>query len=142
MTYKQRIVEVIVASILLIGLGMACKKNIDSFKQEDKERLIYNNVVVIGIDGAGAFFKDADTPCFDQFFQDGAITYRLQAVPPTSSAQGWGSMFYGVEPTVHGILNEVAEHIPYHNETLPSLLKSLTRQCHNQKVHQLLRGLQ
>lgn len=123
MTYKQRIVEVIVASILLIGLGMACKKNIDSFKQEDKERLIYNNVVVIGIDGAGAFFKDADTPCFDQFFQDGAITYRLQAVPPTSSAQGWGSMFYGVEPTVHGILNEVAEHIPYHNETLPSLFK-------------------
>ena len=28
----------------------------------------YSHVVVIGVDGAGSWFKDADTPNFDKIF--------------------------------------------------------------------------
>ena len=31
----------------------------------------YKHVVVIGIDGAGAFIREADTPHFDRIFAEG-----------------------------------------------------------------------
>ena len=38
----------------------------------------YRHVVVVGVDGAGGWFKDADTPNFDRIFQNGAVTYRAR----------------------------------------------------------------
>ena len=43
----------------------------------------YKHVVIIGMDGAGAFFKDTDTPRCDEIFRGQATTYKSRmALPP------------------------------------------------------------
>ena len=73
----------------------------------------YKHVVVIGVDGAGAFFKEADTPNIDRIFANGAVTYKCLASNPTISAQCWGSLLHGVTPVYHGITNSIAENTAY-----------------------------
>ncbi|MBQ2305951.1 MAG: alkaline phosphatase [Clostridia bacterium] len=73
----------------------------------------YKHVIVVGIDGAGAFIKDADTPCFDRIFARGAVTYGALASNPTISAECWGSMLIGVGPEVHKLRNEIVSRGPY-----------------------------
>ena len=73
----------------------------------------YSHVIVIGVDGAGAWFKDADTPNFDRIFSDGAITYRALSSKPTISAECWGSMLIGVGPEVHKLTNKKVSVLPY-----------------------------
>ena len=51
----------------------------------------YSHVIVVGIDGAGSFIKDADTPNFDRIFGKGAVTYGGYASFPSISAECWGS---------------------------------------------------
>ncbi|MBQ3592402.1 MAG: alkaline phosphatase family protein, partial [Clostridia bacterium] len=73
----------------------------------------YKHVIVVGIDGAGAFIKDADTPHFDRIFADGAVTYQALASNPTISAECWGSMLLGVGPEVHKLTNGIVSSTPY-----------------------------
>ena len=73
----------------------------------------YSHVIVIGVDGAGAWFKDADTPNFDRIFSDGAVTYRALSSKPTISAECWGSMLIGVGPEVHKLTNKKVSVLPY-----------------------------
>ena len=65
----------------------------------------YKHVIVVGLDGAGAFIKEADTPNFDRIFAQGAITYSALSVHRTVSAQCWGAMLLGVGPEIHGLTN-------------------------------------
>lgn len=86
----------------------------------------YEHVVVIGIDGAGAFIKDADTPCFDRIFEGGAVTYKALASNPTISAECWGSMLLGVGPEVHGLNNGIVSTVPYPADSAyPSLFRRI-----------------
>lgn len=73
----------------------------------------YEHVVVIGIDGAGAFIKEAETPNFDRIFADGAATFKALASNPTISAECWGSMLLGVGPEVHKLNNGIVSSTPY-----------------------------
>ncbi len=73
----------------------------------------YSHVIVVGIDGAGSFIKDAKTPVFDQIFKNGAVTYSALASNPSISAECWGSMLVGVGPEVHGLTNQVVSENPY-----------------------------
>ena len=73
----------------------------------------YSHVIVIGVDGAGAWFKDADTPNFDRIFADGAVTYKALSSKPTISAECWGSMLIGVGPEVHKLTNKKVSLLPY-----------------------------
>ncbi len=73
----------------------------------------YSHVVVIGVDGAGAWFKDADTPSFDRIFTEGAVTYKALSSKPTISAECWGSMLIGVGPEVHKLTNNRVSVLPY-----------------------------
>ena len=86
----------------------------------------YSHVIVVGIDGAGAFIKDADTPNFDRIFADGAVTYGALASNPSISAECWGSMLTGVGPEVHKLTNEIVSSTPYpHDSAFPSLFRRL-----------------
>ena len=86
----------------------------------------YKHVVVIGIDGAGAFIRDADTPHFDRIFADGAVTYDALASNPTISAECWGSMLLGVGPEVHGLNNGIVSSTPYPVDSpFPSLFRRI-----------------
>jgi len=89
----------------------------------------YSHVIVIGIDGAGAFIKDADTPHFDRIFADGALTYTALASNPTISAECWGSMLLGVGPEVHKLTNKVVSAVPYPTDSpFPSLFRRIREQ--------------
>lgn len=73
----------------------------------------YERVILIGVDGGGAFFNQTDTPYMDAIFANGAVTYTCQSSTPTISAQAWGSMLHGVTPEIHRLSNGIAETIVY-----------------------------
>ena len=65
----------------------------------------YKHVFIIGVDGAGRFFRDADTPNFDRIFADGAVDYTARAETVTVSAENWGAMLTGVSYLQHKLTN-------------------------------------
>jgi predicted AlkP superfamily pyrophosphatase or phosphodiesterase len=70
-------------------------------------------VAILGVDGAGNFFRKTDTPNIDALFAQGATTYDALTALPTISAQDWGAMLLGVQPEVHKLTNEIAKTTPY-----------------------------
>ena len=88
----------------------------------------YQHVVIIGVDGAGTFFKDStETPYIDSIFANGAVTYAAEIPSPTSSGPSWMSTLHGVPVENHGIndnaLVEGTTLTPYSNAKYPSFLK-------------------
>ena len=73
----------------------------------------YSHVIVIGVDGAGSWFKNAETPSFDRIFSNGAVTYQALSSKPSISAECWGSMLIGVGPEVHKLTNKKVSILPY-----------------------------
>lgn len=67
----------------------------------------YEHVFILGVDGAGRFFRDADTPNFDRIFKDGAVDYTARAETVTISAQNWGAILGGVSYLRHGLTNSI-----------------------------------
>ena len=85
---------------------------------------VYDRVVVLGIDGAGAFFRQAETPNIDRIFADGAVSYEVIAPMPTVSAQCWGAILLGVQPEVHKLTNEIISEQPYDPKSIyPSVFR-------------------
>lgn len=86
----------------------------------------YAHIIAVGIDGAGAFIREADTPCFDRIFAEGAVTYQALASWPTISAECWGSMLLGVGPEVHKLTNAIVSSAPYPTDApFPSLFRRI-----------------
>ncbi|MCR5560519.1 MAG: alkaline phosphatase family protein [Bacteroidales bacterium] len=84
----------------------------------------YKHVVIIGMDGAGAFFRNTDTPRCDEIFAGKATTYQSLMAMPTMSAQGWASILHGVLPEFHGCTNSIIEKTPYpENSPYPSIFR-------------------
>ena len=83
----------------------------------------YGHVILVGIDGAGCFYKKTDTPAIDGFFRDGSGTDRCLTSLPTISAECWGSMLIGVPPEVHGLTNSIVERDPYLNKEHPTVFR-------------------
>jgi len=74
----------------------------------------FDHVIILGIDGAGHFFREANTHNFDRIFlKDGAYTYDGLSSNPSISAQAWGSMMTGVSPALHGLTNDIMWHHTY-----------------------------
>lgn len=69
----------------------------------------YKHVFIIGIDGAGRFIKEANTPNFDRIFKDNAINYYARAEIYTISAQNWASILTGVSQSKHDLNNTIVE---------------------------------
>ena len=92
----------------------------------------YKHVVVIGVDGAGAFFKNAETPNLDEIFANGAVTYDCLTADPTISAQCWGSLIHGVTPAVHGLTNSVVSSVAYPSDSkYPSFFRVIRENDEN-----------
>lgn len=86
----------------------------------------FSHVIVVGIDGAGSFIKNADTPNFDRIFANGAVTYNALASNPSISAECWGSMLLGVGPEVHKLTNDIVSNNPYPVDSpFPSLFRRI-----------------
>ena len=73
----------------------------------------YKHVVILGVDGGGAFFRNTSTPNMDAIFDKGTVTFDWKAVYPTISAQNWGSMLHGVLPEFHRLTNQVVASTPF-----------------------------
>ena len=85
---------------------------------------VTKHVVIVGVDGGGAFFKDADTPNLDRIMENGSVTYRCLTSKPTISAQCWGSMLHGVTPNFHKLTNGVVEETPFPEDSqFPSVFR-------------------
>ena len=67
----------------------------------------YDRVFIIGVDGAGRFFNEANTPNFDRIFADGAVDYTARAEIITTSAQNWGAILTGVSYSTHALTNDI-----------------------------------
>ena len=84
-------------------------------------RKIFKYVVVIGIDGMGAYgLSKANTPTIDSLMAVGSYTLKARAVLPTSSSPNWASMIMGAGPEQHGITSNDWQPDNY---TLPPTIK-------------------
>ena len=90
---------------------------------------VYKYVVIVGIDGAGAFFERTPTPNIDAIFADGAITYNARSTTPSISAQAWTSLLHGVTPEYHGRTNQNTGVELYPTDSpFPSVFKVIREQ--------------
>ena len=94
------------------------------FQGEIRRQNGYERVVIIGVDGAGAYFREADTPNLDRIFADGAVTYDMLTSLPTISAQCWGSLLHGVTPEYHRLTNSVVANREFRSDSpFPSVFR-------------------
>ncbi len=95
----------------------------------ENDPAVYSHVAIIGVDGAGAFFRDADMPELDEIMTDGAVTYSMLTSNPTISAQCWGSMLCGVIPEVHHFTNSKIESEEHPlDSAVPSVFRVIREQ--------------
>lgn len=81
--------------------------------ETESENFVYERVVLLGVDGAGNFFNQTDTPNLDRIFENGAVSYDVLTSDPTISAECWGSMLHGVTPQCHRLSNSLVSSTPY-----------------------------
>ena len=94
------------------------------------ERYTYEHVIIIGVDGAGNFHKDCDTPNMDKLFiKNGAWTDNCRVTTPSISAQCWGSMLTGVKPYYHKLTNDNISKDRYAKKDYPTVFR-LLRNAH------------
>ena len=96
----------------------------------------YQYVAILGVDGAGRFFQQANTPNIDSIFANGAKTYGCLD-PVSISAQSWGSMLHGVTANYHKLTNSVIEDSSYHypaDSSYPSVFRVIDEADTNAKL--------
>ena len=89
----------------------------------------YKHVILVGIDGAGNFYRNASAPMIRRLMAEGAGTDLCLTSLPSISAECWGSMLLGVYPDVHKLTNGIVSSTPYTNTELPTVF-TLIRKCH------------
>ena len=89
----------------------------------------YKHVILVGIDGAGNFYRNTTAPMIRRTMAEGAGTDMCLTSIPTISAECWGSMLLGVLPDVHGLNNTLISTTPYGNTDIPSVF-TLIRRAH------------
>lgn len=86
----------------------------------------YSHVFLIGVDGAGSFFKDTDTPNVDRIFANGAVSYDTVTAFPAISAECWGAMLIGAKAETHGLTNDIVASTPYPVDSdLPTVFRRI-----------------
>ncbi|MBQ7827754.1 MAG: alkaline phosphatase family protein [Clostridia bacterium] len=130
----KKLIALILASIMMLAAFTACDGNVPAGNEGSTTTATteepspfadytYKRVVIIGVDGLGAFGQNTDTPNMDRIFAEGATTYTAQTAFPSISAQSWGSMFIGSSAYVHGLNNSIVGETSYDSDTLPTFFK-------------------
>ena len=93
-----------------MGLLLAVLLVVPAFASTDADGSFgaYEHVIILGVDGAGRFFGETDTPNFDRIFGNGAVDHTARTETITISAQNWGSILGGVSYLRHGLTNDIA----------------------------------
>ena len=100
-----------------------------------KDPNIYEHVIVIGVDGAGVFFQNVDTPNYDRIFANGATTYTAQTEYPSHSAESWASLLHGVTCEYHGVTDLNAGTYVYpRDDAFPSIFRAIREQNSKAKL--------
>ena len=86
-------------------------------------RTVYKYVAIVALDGMGNFNLKTPTPCMDKIFENGAVTNYGLSMSPTSSTENWPTMFMGVAPEVHAVLNEVDNGRINTGDRFPTIFK-------------------
>ena len=95
----------------------------------------YKHVVLVGIDGAGNFYKNTDAPNIRKMLEEGAGTDMCLTSYPTDSAQCWGSMLIGVYPEKHGMTNGTIDDTPYsYRDKYPTVYKLIRDNMPDAKI--------
>ncbi len=153
----KRLLSLFLCAVMMLTAFSSCGGDKDTGKKgtdgttettapviDNTPKFIYKRVVILGVDGMGAFCKEADTPNLDRIFKDGATTYVARTAVPSISAQCWGSLLIGSSAYVHGLSNSTVDSEPYSNETLPTIFKrvrdampdaTLASYCHWEPVN-------
>ena len=123
------IVTTIIAILIVVGscLGSLVftrfSRGVLPTDEDLAKAVTYQRVLIIGVDGAGNYFADADTPNFDRIFGDGSVNYNAISQYPTNSAPNWTSMMHGVRYQKHGVTNSSAAKKRYSKDQYPSIFK-------------------
>ena len=141
---RHKIITIITAIIIAAAITLPCvyvkyyttpkefkedrlSEGIVPTAEDVKSAIKYDRVVIFGVDGAGGYFGECDTPNFDRIFSEGNVNYNGVSEYPTVSAQNWGSMFFGVTPQTHQINNTFATTIPHAGVKYPSFFKTYSK---------------
>lgn len=103
------------------------KESLNPISRSMKD-ITFSRAVVIGVDGGGTYFRDANTPNFDRIFKTGAISYDVETSNPTKDAACWASILHGVRPMFHQRSDSVVESTPYPNDDrYPSIFRMIRK---------------
>lgn len=84
----------------------------------------YRHVILIGVDGAGNFYRNTSAKAIRKMFSEGAGTDSCITSYPSESAQCWGSMLIGVLPEKHEMTMESTDTTPYgKRDVYPTIYK-------------------
>ena len=129
---KRKIVVIAVAIIVALAILWSClgalvftRFSVGVVPDVDdlKNAVTYDRVLIFGVDGAGNYMSQVNTPNFDRIFAEGSINYKAWSQYPTTSAHNWTSMFHGVRYQKHGVNNLVAKNKKYSKTKYPSIFK-------------------
>ena len=128
----------LILAIVFVFILSACENKrepITPQQPEEEKPLVYKHVAIIGVDGAGTFFNQTDTPNMDKIFANGATTYTATAEIPTISAQNWGSILHGVACDIHGFTNDIVSETSIDSSyPYPSVFKALRQSIPNAEM--------
>lgn len=88
-----------------------------------KNALVYNRIVIIGVDGVGGMFEQSNCPSFRKIFLNGNINYHGVSQYRTISAENWCSMMYGVTAQTHKKTNDIITNTKHEDSSLPSVIR-------------------
>ena len=104
----------------------------------EETRKIYEHVLIIGVDGAGSYFKDAYTPNLDRIFENGSVTYEARSSTPTERLTAWTDILHGVEYSHHRIIEDVKGAYPV-DSPFPSVFRAILEQDSDAQVVSICR---
>lgn len=143
----RKITAFLLSFILAFGILLSsCSDSVSGLSDDDTtdnpvsevpngetERKIYKHVLFICAEGAGTFFRDADTPNIDRFFSDGSVTYTARADSPSLTEICWMSMLHGAKYSEHRIFEGNGTAYPVDSE-FPSVFRAVLEQAPDARV--------